>query len=770
MKVLTKIAGSILALCTLHSVSGSATTSDNSLSGNFAQSAIKIAENKEIYKDGYPEAGPRSTLSYTFEQLNRPDMRLRGVQASRTVDFTNRVDHIITDLSLDFAFTSSPALIRELSHIKVYLNEEVMATIPVVDASHETVNQGMQRHSIKLEPKFVKDFNTLRFELIGHYTRECEDPFHSSIWADISRTSRITFTEQQLPFESLLAQFPEPFFDERDYSQLNLPFVFNQTPDNTTLHAASILSSWFGAKANWRGATFPVNYNELPSSHSVVFATNDNRPDFLADYPDVEGPVVEVIANPEHRYQKLLLVLGRNSDDLKVAAEGLALGLPMMTGRTAKINKVDFIEPRKAYDAPRWIRSDRPVRFGELVEYKNQLQAIGYSAPPVKLDVRVAPDLFTWYTDGLPIELKYRYTPPTDKGVSRLNMSINEEYVQGYKLDPDEYSTLVDEDIRIPLLSTDDTDKARYFTVPGFKVAIKNDVAFEFLFSTEKEGFCQTTAPEGTIGAIDENSTIDVSGYHHYIAMPNLHAYAQGGFPFTKYADLSETLIVLPASPNRDEVETLLTATGHLGQTTGYPSLKATILTDNGADIDFDDKDILLIGSQTGAESFSQSEHMSVLINQSLREIKQAIYETQPYKYAKSNEDAATHVSLESYGSLAAIAGFQSPFNDERSVVTIMAASSNDLHLINDTLTDGAKLIEVQGTATIINPYKVHQSHLGERFYVGSLPLHTLIWFHLSDHPLLLAFMTIITLLILSVILWRVLNTLARKRVGDKED
>ena len=216
-------------------------------------------------------------------------------------------------------------------------------------------------------------------------------------------------------------------------------------------------------------------------------------------------------------------------------------------------------------------------------------------------------------------------------------MSINQEYVQGYKLDPDEYSTIVNEDFKIPLLSTDDTDKERYFNVPGFKVDVKNDVAFEFLFSTEKEGFCQTTTPEGTIGVIDENSTIDVSDYHHYIAMPNLHAYAQGGFPFTKFADLSETLIVLPEAPNKNEVETLLTATGHLGQTTGYPSLKATILTSGDNDIDFDNKDILLIGSQAGVESFAENENMSVLIEHSLREIQQAIYETQPYKYAKSN-------------------------------------------------------------------------------------------------------------------------------------
>ncbi len=730
-------------------------------------SASYIYHDKSIYHAGYPEQGPISEQSFTFEELNRPNIRLRGVNASAGVDFSNRIDHIITDLELDFSFTNSPSLLSNLSHIKVYLNEEIMATVPIREFKKDQVINSIINHKIELNPHLVKDFNTIRFQLIGHYTMECEDPFHSSIWADISRTSRISYTQQQLPLESQLSQLPEPFFDRRDYSTLDLPFVFSSTPDENTLHAGAIVSSWFGAMAQWRGAQFPTNYNTLPSKHSVVFATNDNKPAFLKDYPDATGPTVEIIANPEHRYQKMLLILGRDSADLRTAAEGLALGLPMMTGRHALIEKVSFINERQPYDAPRWLRSDRAVTFGELIEYPTQLQVNGYSGAPVKLSVQLPPDLFTWQKDGLPIDLRYRYTPPTDKGVSRLNMAINDEFIQGYKLNPAEYKGLAVEDIKVPLLSTDETDKDRYFNVPGFKVDIKNDVSFHFLFSTEKEGFCTTATPEGTVAAIDDGSTIDISDYHHYIAMPNLHAYAQSGFPFTKYADLSETLVVIPNSPSRSEVQTLLTAMGHFGQTTGHPVFKVQIkkATDT---LEYGDKEILLLGSHHNfIKDLPSESNISALINQSAREIKRAIYANPTAKYVQDEPLVDSHVSLQSVGEIAGFVSFQSPTHTDRTVVAIMAAHSTDLHLIDSALTQGGKLAEIQGTATIINQHQVHQSYLGDRYYVGSLPLHQLIWFHLADHPVLLAFLSLFILLLLSFILWRVLTSLARKRLAQ---
>lgn len=86
-----------------------------------------------------------------------------------------------------------------------------------------------------------------------------------------------------------LSFFPMPFLDVRDDGKLILPMVFTGDVPLEQQQAAAVLASWFGTRAQWRGQHFPVLINRLPERNGVIFATNDARPDFLADYPEVKG-------------------------------------------------------------------------------------------------------------------------------------------------------------------------------------------------------------------------------------------------------------------------------------------------------------------------------------------------------------------------------------------------------------------------------------------------------------------------------------------------
>ncbi|NEL42913.1 MAG: cellulose biosynthesis cyclic di-GMP-binding regulatory protein BcsB, partial [Xanthomonas perforans] len=69
---------------------------------------------------------------------------------------------------------------------------------------------------------------------------------------------------------------------------------------------------------------------------------------------DIRGPTVAVVVNPTDPNGKLLLVLGRNSEDLQRAATALALRAPL-TGAVARIGEVSAPAPRRPYDAPKWV-------------------------------------------------------------------------------------------------------------------------------------------------------------------------------------------------------------------------------------------------------------------------------------------------------------------------------------------------------------------------------------------------------------------------------
>ena len=154
-----------------------------------------------------------------------------------------------------------------------------------------------------------------------------------------------------------------------------------------------MVASWFGALADYRSARFPVLQDDLPMRHALVFATNAVKPAGLG-LADVAGPSIRIIDHPRDPHFKLLVVMGRDESELRQAALGLVLGHAVLTGAEAAVRSVS-VTPRPPYDAPRWLRSDRPVRFGELVDRPDALETHGRRPDPIRIVLRIPPDLLT---------------------------------------------------------------------------------------------------------------------------------------------------------------------------------------------------------------------------------------------------------------------------------------------------------------------------------------------------------------------------------------
>nr|WP_306287827.1 hypothetical protein [Pseudoalteromonas sp. WY3] len=57
---------------------------------------------------------------------------------------------------------------------------------------------------------------------------------------------------------------------------------------------------------------------------------------------------------------------------------------------------------------------------------------------------------------------------------------------------------------------------------------------------------------------------------------------------------------------------------------------------------------------------------------------------------------------------------------------------------------------QIKGSAAVITSQGVSSVKADDTYFVGYVPVYTLIWFHLSDHPFWLAFLSILTLLLIS--------------------
>ena len=713
---------------------------------------------------------PIESRRLTFSQLsNQPALRLRTTEGRATLDFSTRSDELVTAASLTLRYTYSPALLPAQSHLKVLINGEVVSVIPFTkeDAGRQLVKE------LTLDARYITGFNKLTLEFVGHYTPECEDPLHTSLWTDVSGTSELRLDVRPVALKSDLAMLPQPFLDKQDRNRLKLHYVFGASPSYDTLRAAGITSSWFGKLASWRGARFPAYLDTLPKGHAVVFATNQERPALLAQVAPFTGPALSIVTNPADGYSKLLLVTGRDGNDLRLAADALVLGTAALSGTRIEVRKATEEAPRKAYDAPNWVRLDRPMKFGELVESPQQLQVFGHVPDPIRLNVRIPPDLFTWRSRGVPVDLRFRYTPPIHTIDSTLSMEINDELVQTVNL---RSSGQGGESARVvlPLLDSGLLGEGREVLIPAFKLGARNQLKYAFSFSYLTAGACRDTQIENVQAMIDADSSIDFTGYPHYAEMPHLGYFATAGFPFTKYADLSQTAVVMPVKPGRADIETMLALVGRMGESTGYPATQVTVAGPGERDA-MKGKDLLLIGAVPNQSLLDAwSAHLPAIIAGPQRKIRKVfgIWDWIYGWFGISSDpppDPVRQKHVRGDGPLAAMLGFESPLEEGRSVVAVTAVEAADMGSLLDLLNDEKVAKTIHGSVALVYGGKVESLFAGKTYTLGSLPVWTAIWFPLSGHPVLLAFMAAISVLVFAFALWRTLRAVAARRLQSGE-
>lgn len=703
----------------------------------------------------------------SFSQLGiNGSINMSGSESTAYLSFGSRLDEIVSKAVLEFSFIPSPALQSAVSHLKIFLNEELMGVVPINEG-----DQGQRvSASIPLNPRFISNFNQLRFELIGSINSSCRDPNSPSIWAEISKAGTIKLQVHNAVLATDLALLPAPFFDQRDFSHLTLPFVFPPQRDIDGLTAAGVMASYFGSLASWRGVNFPVFFDDLPQQqNAIVFATNQHRPSFIKDLPEVNGPVLQLITHPTNRHRKLLLVLGRDSLDLNTAVRGLVLGDSLLSGPIARINNVTELKPRKPYDAPNWVRTDRPVSFAELVEGPYQLQREGRSGAPINVEFHLPPDLFAWQSRGIPLELAYRYSPPLGSAESRMSFSVNGQFVDAFNLS-DEGKHAGSSPIRIPLLddtliSTNSTSR-----IPAFRIDSSNTMQFEFSFISG--GDCQSAQPSRYYAVMDSDSTLDFSDFPHYIKMPNLRAFAKSGFPYSRMADLSETAVVMKKNPPAPEVALMLDMMGAIGAKTGYPAIKVAML-DRWDPQQLIDKDILTIGRLSPkTENAVSQEGANLILGEMTRKLALPASNNKlgwaSWLQSKPEDaDVLGTVDVTARGAFASMVAMESPLTKTRSLISLVASQPNDFALIGDALNDSGKLDHMFGSVVTIQEGQVASFEVGKSFYLGQLPVMDLVWYHFSSHPILLALCVVFLIVSLTIIFWRVLRRISADRLAD---
>lgn len=711
--------------------------------------------------------GANEGYSVTLQQLGRNyPMNLRGVEATDSVNFNVRADQVVTGASLSLSYSYSPALLADLSQINVMINDEVAATLPL---PKEGAGKP-QTQVIEIPPQMITEFNRLSLQFIGHYTMSCEDPKHSSLWARINNDTRLDIRVTPFALPNNLAILPLPFFDRRDDRDVNLPVVMGAAPDNATLEAAGALASWIGAaKTRSRMASFPAHFNELPAKGNALVLLKGDGPLQLGalTMPAPKGPTLTMVTHPNDPNSKLLVITGRDSAELKRAVNALVVGGQSLVGSSALIERVDLLAPRKPYDAPNWLPSDRPIKLGELMP-ANKLNVSGYDPGDITVPLNLPPDLFSWREDGVPLNLKYRYTPQERSNNSSIMVSLNDTLIKAEPLPSIEN---LNNSIVSRLTGGDDTiSREAHVYLPLNSVALQSRLQLRYMFDYLKQGECGDIIIDNMRGSIDPESTLDLSGYDHFMAMPNLGVFKDSGFPFTRLADLSQTAVVLADQPSTEDVSAYLSVLGRFGESTGYPATGVSVI--HAAQIaGAADKDILVMSSGSDQPLLKQwADRLPISGNAQQQgfELSDLAFRLRDWMSPDPDENqrrARVAMAFSSDARSTFLTGFESPLHKGRSVVLISSGQPGGMSDVARALSSSDK---VQGSLVVVRGDSVEALVAEQKYYVGDLgPIKYVQWL-MSRNVLWLLLVVAVGVVLVTGVAYLTLRSLAKRRLEQE--
>ncbi len=365
-----------------------------------------------------------STISVA--QMGQPrGITLTGGQLQSGILFTLPGDEVITNARLNLSLRVSAALAARNTSLQLMLNGQPLGTLPL-GASDSDVSD----YQLDIPAAMVVSSNNLSFKINDADKLLCEKESAQQYQVTILPKTTLSLEGQQLNIGTSLRNFPRPFIDVQRMTPASVTFGFaaNVSPDSVS--AAALVASWLGIQSDYRGIRFPVVRGDLPDHNGILIGHPGDKIGSVT-LPATQGPLLQVIDNPNNPVYKLLLVVGADDAQLRQAANRLTTQ-PLATDASSLNVPPQPLGTRKPYDAPRWINTSRPVRLSELLRKDQSLTTTGIWHDALRVNFRAAPDLFLWDGDAIPVNLHYRFPSESwiDENNSFLNVTLNGTFLR----------------------------------------------------------------------------------------------------------------------------------------------------------------------------------------------------------------------------------------------------------------------------------------------------------------------------------------------------
>ncbi|MGM3159454.1 cellulose biosynthesis cyclic di-GMP-binding regulatory protein BcsB [Dickeya undicola] len=720
---------------------------------------------------GEPMAGyqPLASSVSVAQMGQTHGITLAGGQAQAGVIFTLPGDQVVTNARLDLALRVSPELAALNTSMQLMLNGQPLGTVPLNAATGDST-----LFQLDIPAAMVVSSNNLSFRINDADRLLCERDSATRYNLTILPTTTLNLEGQQLDIGTRLENFPRPFIDPLQMTPATVPMVFPADVTPEQVSAASLVASWLGMRMDGYGVTFPVIRDALPEKSGMVFGRPGDKVGTLT-LPEVTGPTLQLIDNPVNPVYKLMLVIGKDDEQLRQAAYRL-VSQPLTGDASTLAVAQQTIPFRRAYDAPRWINTDRPVRLSELLRSDQSMTVSGLWHEALRINFRAAPDLFLWDGDTIPVKVDYRFPLESwiDESRSYLNVMLNGTFLRNLTVNKIGVLQQLWREMGGDTRQESYTLKVEPYLIYGY-----NQFQLYFNIRAKDDAPCSVLLNNNIKSQIADSTSIDLSRTRHFTLLPNLSYFVGAAFPFTRQADYAQTVMLLPEKPSDAEIGLLLDLAGRASDATGVSLNHNRVmfgLPTNAADRQkLENSDVLAVTTQPQT-AFNQNllSGSPYTVNSHTFGVKAPGTWERARTLLTGDWDRAPRDADRYFSSNEAWRGFlsyRSPWNPAR--VVVVATGSGDeqlLRLYGDLNSPNINAAVRGDTAIITDENGVRSFRVGPQFPSGEMPWYMMIVWYANQHSVLLALAALLLAAAVGLSLASILRRLAEKRLSTRRD
>lgn len=717
-----------------------------------------------------PEVVPLTPIvggSLNLAQMGMPDgIMLSGGQLQGGASFTLPSDQVVTHAELMLDVRVSPEMAARNATLQLMLNGQPLGTVPL-----GTDGADISHFQLDIPAALMVSSNNLSFKVNDGDAMQCLLNARDTSGITVLPASRFSWESQPLNISNDLSFFPRPFFDSMQMTPADIAVAYPQNAGADIFSTAALLSSWLGIQADYRGIAFNALRDRLPERNGIIIGHPGDQVGGLT-LPQTDKPLLQVVDNPGNPSYKLLLIVGHNDAALRAAAWRLTRGniAPQTASMTVEPQAIPLGKP---YDAPRWIPTDRPVKISELLRKDQSTTVSGVWHEPLRVAFRAAPDLYLWDGETIPLQISYRFPSESwiNEDKSLLSVTLNNTFL--HNLPMNKQGPLE----KLWRYMGGDARQER-FTIPLAPYLIYGDNQLSLYFNVvpKDNAPCSVLLNNNIKSRITDDSWIDLSNTRHFSLLPNLSYFVGASFPFSRLADYSQTVLLLPEQPSDTQVATLLNLAARSGNATGTALANNRVVLgvpEGGAGLQYlRDLDVLAV-SALDQKTFNQR----LLADSPYSPVDNQLSVRESGGWAKvqrwlTGDWTSASVDADRYfSSSSAWRGFisyRSPWNSQRTVVVAMASNDDQLARLKSDLDSPRINAGIRGdTAVITNDNGVRSFQVSTPFPSGQMPWYMMAIWYANQHSGLLAILGLLATSIIGLALTAMFKRHARKRLSS---